>query len=346
MEGSGELENTLKQGEYGKEGFEVMWRGKGFKLQLRGLIMRILLQFPEGLKSKALAEATRLEKEGNEVFLSAAPCFGACDVALDEAKAIKADRIIHYGHNEFMRIRSRDVEYVPFEMNVDWHPVMEKAIPLLEGKNTIALVTTVQHLKQLPEIKRFLVENGKRIVVGRGKVAKEEGQVLGCDGYAATRFAKEADCALYFGGGLFHPTSVTKMRVLGCNPFSNEVKWLDEELKMLEKMRKAALSGAAEAKRFGILLSTKPGQMNLRKARKIKEKLREAGREAQILVANHIDLPTLRNFVDFDCYVNTACPRMSDDIGMAGKPILNHADALMLIKMLNERRNQEQEAKS
>ena len=49
------------------------------------IYMRILLQFPEGLKQEALSHAKKLEKEGNEVFISASPTFGACDLALDEA---------------------------------------------------------------------------------------------------------------------------------------------------------------------------------------------------------------------------------------------------------------------
>ena len=39
--------------------------------------MRILLQFPEGLKQKALGHAKALELEGNEVFISASPTYGA-----------------------------------------------------------------------------------------------------------------------------------------------------------------------------------------------------------------------------------------------------------------------------
>ena len=57
--------------------------------------MRILLQFPEGLKQEALKHAKKLEAEGNEVVVSATPTFGACDLAIDEAKNIKADKRIY-----------------------------------------------------------------------------------------------------------------------------------------------------------------------------------------------------------------------------------------------------------
>ena len=51
--------------------------------------MKILLQFPEGLKQHALKYAEKLEKEGDSVFISCSPTYGACDIAIDEAKAIK-----------------------------------------------------------------------------------------------------------------------------------------------------------------------------------------------------------------------------------------------------------------
>ncbi|MBI4399825.1 diphthamide synthesis protein, partial [Candidatus Micrarchaeota archaeon] len=66
--------------------------------------MRVLLQFPEGLKSKALKIAKKYEKKGYEVFISSSPCYGACDIAIEEAKACKADKILHFGHAEFTKI--------------------------------------------------------------------------------------------------------------------------------------------------------------------------------------------------------------------------------------------------
>jgi 2-(3-amino-3-carboxypropyl)histidine synthase len=75
--------------------------------------MRILLQFPEGLKQQALSHAKRLESEGNEVFVSASPTFGACDLALDEARAINADKLVHFGHCEFQKV-DFNVEYVAY----------------------------------------------------------------------------------------------------------------------------------------------------------------------------------------------------------------------------------------
>ena len=81
--------------------------------------MRILLQFPQGLKQYAIAEAKKYEKDGHEVFLSSAPCWGACDLALDEAKKINADKLIHYGHCKYHEVKDFDVEYKLYPIDIN-----------------------------------------------------------------------------------------------------------------------------------------------------------------------------------------------------------------------------------
>src|SRR5713101_3523925 len=121
---------------------------------------KILLQLPDGLKQEGprLARLIR-EKTGAEVFVSATPAWGACDLSLDAATRLKADLLIHYGHNEFLRDRSNGIPvlYVPAKSRHDVMPIVEKAVPLLQG-TTIGLATTVQHLHTLPETSKFLEE--------------------------------------------------------------------------------------------------------------------------------------------------------------------------------------------
>ena len=50
----------------------------------------ILLQFPEGFKKEALELAMLIEKKLKvEVIVSGEPCWGGCDIALNEAKDLK-----------------------------------------------------------------------------------------------------------------------------------------------------------------------------------------------------------------------------------------------------------------
>jgi len=302
---------------------------------------RILLQFPEGLKTKALAEAARLERAGNEVFVSSSPCYGACDLALDEARALRADKIIHFGHAEFLKLKPNSkikIEYIEYPMKVNHARALKKALALLANYKRIGLVTTVQHVGQIVEIRRFLEKNGKKVFIGKGTRTKYTGQILGCDFEAAARVEREVDCFIYFGGGVFHSLGMRVHRpVLAVDPFSGGVRWMDEEIKKAEKRRKFGMMRAAEAKTFGILVSTKIGQFAVARAQKIKKILERKGRRALILVSNEINPEALMNFRAFECYVNTACPRIREDYERFDKPVINYEDAVELAGMLSSR---------
>ncbi len=297
--------------------------------------MRLLLQFPEGLKKLALEKADEYEKQGFEVFISSAQCFGACDLALEEARAVKADKIVHFGHAEFMK-SPIPVEYVEYPIEADIKKVMKKALAELDKKKIekVGIITTVQHVDQVPDLRALLEKAGKKVFVGRGLRAPYEAQVLGCDAGAASSVAGQVDCILYFGGGLFHPLGVEVDKpILVVDPFANSVKWL--ELKDAQKRKKGLLTRALLAKNFGILVSTKPGQFNLEAARGAKAGLEAKGKRAEILVSNQVDFEALENFQAFDAYVNTACPRLRDDFERARKPVLNLVELEEMLKLLD-----------
>ena len=66
-----------------------------------------------------------------------------------------------------------------------------------------------------------------------------------------------------------------------------------------------------------------------------KKELEKRGRTANILVANELEPITLNNFMSFDCYVNTACPRIVDDTEEYEKPILGMEMLKELLKILD-----------
>ncbi len=284
--------------------------------------MRILLQFPEGLKKEAIRHAEKYEKEGHEVFISGASCYGGCDLALDEAKAIGAEKIIHFGHAPFLKGSiGIPVEYIEYAIDVNLD-VLKNAVGQIKEKR-IALGTTVQHIHQFGEIKRIFEASGKTVFTGKGALAYYEGQVLGCDNLAVTQFG-EAEAIVIVGDGLFHGIGiVSKKPVYVIHPKSGTVRNITDDIERIRKRRRGAIAKALECKRFAILVSTKPGQFNLRVAKKIKDKLRSVGKKGEIIIANEFSPITLANFTEFECYINTACPRIADDAEEFGKPILN-----------------------
>lgn len=283
--------------------------------------MRVLLQFPEGLKKIAVKEAKRLEKDGHEVFVSLSPCFGACDIAFYEAERIGADKIIHYGHSYFpipRKFSKIKVEYKEFPIKVPWRKLLGKALGYIRDCRTVGIATTIQHIGQLEEIKGFLEKNGKTVLIGKGRLAKYAGQILGCDLWALKSVEDKADCLIYFGGGLFHPLGMKK-RILVIDPFMKRVFWLECE-DSGKRMRRGAVA-LANAKRVGIFLSTKAGQFKMKTALEIKKKIERMGKDAVILLGDNITREQIENFASFDLIVNTACPRIADD--ELGRPVLN-----------------------
>jgi 2-(3-amino-3-carboxypropyl)histidine synthase len=106
-------------------------------------------------------------------------------------------------------------------------------------------------------------------------------------------------------------------------PKSGQIRQINDEIEKLRKKRKGAILAAVDAKSFGILVSTKPGQFNLLLAEKMKKELEAHGKLAEILVSGEISASALNNFMSFECYVVTACPRLADDREMFGRPVLS-----------------------
>ena len=302
--------------------------------------MKILLQFPEGLKQEALKHAKKLELEGNEVFISASPTFGACDLAIDEAKNLGAEKLIHFGHAEFHKV-DFNVEYISYSYDAPLE-LLPKSLEKLKPFNTIGLMTTIQHIHQLETVKRFYEENGKKVLIGKPYgFAKKNGQILGCDIGSAARIDCEVDALVYFGGGLFHPLGAllnTKKPFLLVEPFNNTIEFLDRYRDIYNKRSRGRILSALEVKKVGILVSTKNGQHNMSMAKVLKDKLEKEGILTGILVANTFDFESINNMMEFDAFVNTACPRIAiDDTDRTRKPLLSANEIMEVLRLRKER---------
>jgi 2-(3-amino-3-carboxypropyl)histidine synthase len=301
--------------------------------------MRILLQFPEGLKQKALEHAKKLEIEGHEVFISASPTFGACDLALDEARNLKADKLIHFGHAEFHHV-DFNVEYINYSIDAPLDLLPESLNHLMEF-NRIGITTTIQHIHQLDEIKRFYEKNGKQVFIGKPYgFAKKNGQLLGCDIGSAATIDKQVDAFVYVGGGLFHPLGAllaTTKPFLVVDPFNRKIEFIDHYRETYNRRKRAKILRSIDAKKFGIMVTTKNGQHNLALAKIIKSSVERHGLSAGILVANTFDFESLNNMREFDAFVNTACPRIAiDDIERTAKPLLSANELMEVLGMKKE----------
>ena len=93
---------------------------------------------------------------------------------------------------------------------------------------------------------------------------------------------------------------------------------------------------AVDAKAVGILVSTKVGQFALPLAEVAKKEIEKRGRKAYILVSDELDPLTIKNFMSFDAFVNTACPRLVDDVEEFERPILSMEMLRQVVKIWDE----------
>ncbi len=288
--------------------------------------MKVLLEAPEGFKRKILEIAEQIEKEGNEVIISGESFYGSCDLREHEAVALKCDKIIHIGHNQFMKSEF-PVEYREFKVDISVLPILESNFSKIEKFKSIGLLSSVQFIDSLPKIKALLEERGKNVFIGKGRNDGRvlyDGQILGCDLTPALAVKDKVDCFIFVGSGKFHALGAdlkTDKPIFILDVEKKEVKLMENQ-KFL-RQRYAAIALAKDAKTFGVLVSTKRGQMNAKGAELIKKRLELKGKKAFIIAFDEIKPEKLEG-LGLDCLINTACPRIAvEDRTSFKQPILN-----------------------
>jgi 2-(3-amino-3-carboxypropyl)histidine synthase len=296
-----------------------------------------LLQLPEGLKNYGSALGRHIrEKTGTIVYVSADPCYGGCDIPTVESRTLGIDLLIHYGHSPFATENPENLIYVEARAYAEIDGAVEKAIPLLKNYWRIGLVSTVQHVHKLDEVRQILTRKGKEVEVGKaGGRSKYAGQVLGCDYTTAKDVLNRVDAFLHIGGGVFHPIGVvvaTGKPVVVADPYTNGASDMTARGMKALKQRRAKMAKVVEARRLGVIVGLKPGQLNFKLAEDLKAKLETAGKDVTLLCLREITPETLNNFIDLEAFVNTACPRIGvDDSQVFRKPIITASEALEIL---------------
>jgi 2-(3-amino-3-carboxypropyl)histidine synthase len=226
--------------------------------------------------------------------------------------------MFHFGHSKMGKFEN--VVFIEARSDVDVLQCVKIALPLFKTKK-LGLITTVQHIHKLEEIARFLDENGKEGISGKGDTrVSYPGQVLGCNFTSARH---ECDEYLYIGSGIFHPLGVaiaTGKRVVAADPYINQAIEVSPEKFM--RRRSGYIAKSMDAKVFGIIVSSKSGQNRIILAQKLSGMASRHGKKAQIIM---MDLVTPEQLLAFkvDAYVNTACPRITiDDAERFHVPVL------------------------
>jgi len=152
-------------------------------------------------------------------------------------------------------------------------------------------------------------------------------QILGCSN---PKFPVGTEAVLIIGQGDFHSVSLAYESELPTYILEGEiVKKVDEgEIEKLRMREKGMYLKYLNAKKVGVLISNKPGQLRLKKALEFKDKIKD--KKIYLFISNDLDVSEFENF-QIDCWVNTACPRMD----LTGGSIINLDKLLLFLKEAN-----------
>lgn len=281
------------------------------------------LQFPEGLKMQAVKIAKAIEDETEAtVIISGDPCFGACDVSDWKMKG-SVDLIVHYGHTPLPLKYEVPTLFIEAFSQIDVKKDLKKCLEEIKDYSRVGLVTTTQHLHLLNEIKDFLEDNGKEVILG-SSASTRKGQVLGCN-FSSIKDL-DVEIILFIGSGNFHPLGIklfSNVDVLAIDPYNSEIRKMDEYADRILRIRFARITKAKTARKWGIIVSSKEGQYRMTLAKELKKILEEHNMEAYIILADNINPDILLPYMELDAFVVSACPRIAiDDSQMYKKPLL------------------------
>jgi len=213
--------------------------------------------------------------------------------------------------------------------------------------NRTMLFGSVQFLHQLPDVERQLKKHGKKVLMVKSRnflyegMICERGQLLGCnlETFDAKNYGEDFDAFLYIGDGLFHPQAllVNNRKDIYCyDPKTKRLDVLGKEMHdTLQKRAKGSMIKFLSSKNIGIIVTTKRGQDNGKRADMLKEKIIKKWPDKKVFMfyCSELNFSELENFNFIEIYINSACPRMGhEDTVRSPKPIINMSDVEAMLE--------------
>lgn len=315
---------------------------------------KVLLQLPDGLKkfSSFIVDFLSRSVKDVEVLVSMDGGFGACDLKISEANLLNADVLVHFGHTQYslqeVPIKNGKVKviYVPafYKGNISEDSV-ERLSELLVKKNLKypSIVSTVQHIKLIKELKLMLEKRGfLPIVANPGKLLP--GQIIGCD-YSAVKLSKGADSIVVISGGFFHSLGAALSfdgPVFQLDPYANKVIDLEKEKELWLRRRFAEMYRAKDSKSWGIIVGSFSGQYRPSVVEKLKAEISSRGMKYYLFISSVLNKESILNIDndDIDAYIVTSCPRIPiDDFTQSPihKPVLTPGEAISVLEGRTEK---------
>lgn len=296
---------------------------------------RLVLQVPAGLVRNAHDIASDLARAtGAKVSVLNRACFGACDVpSVEEAPG--AEAVVALGHSPIPNVRLPLPTYF-VEMRTPNPEVRSIARMVVDSDlpRSLGLVASVQHLDLVEPLREELRGEGFSLPVAAGdRRLAYPAQALGCNYSSSEAVAEGVDGFLFLGTGEFHPRGLalaTAKPVWSLDPLRSELTGPVDRDRLVAR-RLLYVARARDAERWGILVSSFPGQHRPAMAEALRRRAEAAGRSATVLTFARLHLADLAGR-DLDAYVNTACPRIAtDDAALYERPVLTPPEFLMAL---------------
>ncbi len=286
---------------------------------------RVFVQYPEGLKNKIQEIVKELEKHGFECVINLEPTYGACDVRDYEAGLLQCGGVLHIAHVEFGTPSELPVVYWEYFLDSDPIPILEKEFDKLNDYKKIGLVGSLQYIDKIPEIKKYLEKKGKKVFIAEVEGVKYPGQILGCRLKSGKVIEDKVDAFLCVSAAKFYGLGLilnTDKPMLTLDVERKEITDIAYEKKRIQKIIAWNKSAFKDARRVGILVSFKKGQLVLPYSIKnyLEKKLKK---EVYILAGDEVTPEKIMG-LKLDFLISTLCPRVgTDDTERFEIPMLN-----------------------
>ena len=294
---------------------------------------KVLVQLPEGVKQNAFDILKIFEELGIEVVFSGETCWGACSIGVEEALAVKADLIVHFGHAEFIKV-DFPVLYIEVRDELDLKPWLEKSLLELKDYKKIGLSYSIQHRHDIENVVKFYEDNGKEIILSekKGNVAYE-GHIVGCQYSGLKAIEDEVDCFVILGNN-FHSMGAAmsvEKPVFLIDVYNDKITNMEGVRDKILKQRIISIEKLKDAKNVGVIIESKIGQ-KFGVSDLIIKKLKAKGKNVILITMNELSPDKLMNFYNVDCFIELACPRIAiDDFAKYQKPIVTFKEALIAL---------------
>jgi 2-(3-amino-3-carboxypropyl)histidine synthase len=294
---------------------------------------KVLIQLAEGIKQNSTELLEVFDKLGIEAIFSGETSWGACAPAIQEAEALGADLIVHFGHAEFLKI-DFPILYIEVTDILNLNPLLEKSLEFIDKYKKIGFSFSIQHRHDIEMIENFYKSHGKEILLSKklGHVAYE-GHIVGCQYAGLKAIESQVDCFVILGNqfhGMGAVLSVDKPVIL-LDVYNNDIRELSALKNKILKQRAISIEKFRQAKNIGIIIEIKPGQ-KFGSPNYLLEKIKEQGKNIIIITMNELSPDKIMNFYNIDAFVILACPRIPiDDFAKYPKTIITFKEALVAL---------------